>query len=80
MARCANCGNEYDKTFQVTTHAGETYDFDSFECAIHTVAPRCENCDTRVVGHGVEVNGNIYCCSHCATRAGYEGTRDRVRT
>ncbi len=78
MARCATCGNEYDKTFQVTTHRGETYDFDSFECAIQTVAPTCEHCGIRVIGHGVEVNGSIYCCSHCANRAGDEGTRDRI--
>ncbi len=78
MARCASCGNEYDKTFQLTTHDGDKYDFDSMECAIQVVAPTCEHCGTRVVGHGVEADGSIYCCAHCAERAGAAGVRDRV--
>jgi len=28
--------------------------FDSFECAIHALAPTCENCGIRIVGHGLE--------------------------
>ena len=33
MARCERCGNDYDKSFQVTM-AGKAHTFDSFECAI----------------------------------------------
>ena len=33
MARCDQCGNDYDKSFEVTM-AGHTMTFDSFECAI----------------------------------------------
>lgn len=78
MARCATCGNEYDKAFEVTTHDGESYSFDSMECAIQAVAPTCRHCGCRVIGHGVEADGSIYCCSHCADQSGDEGTRDRI--
>ena len=43
MARCEVCGNDYDKAFQVVA-AGFTHTFDSFECAAHKLAPRCEHC------------------------------------
>jgi hypothetical protein len=33
------CGNEYDKAFRVT-QGGKTLTFDSFECAIHAMAPQ----------------------------------------
>jgi len=44
--------------------------FDSFECAIHAVAPVCEHCGCRVIGHGVEAEGRIFCCAHCAAESG----------
>ena len=43
MARCETCGNDYDKAFEVTMN-GTTHTFDSFECAIHALAPTCRNC------------------------------------
>ena len=36
MGTCENCGNEYDKAFQVVMK-GETHTFDSFECAIQAL-------------------------------------------
>ena len=56
MARCEVCGNDYDKSFQITA-AGTTHTFDSFECAIHRMAPTCEHCGCKVVGHGMEAGG-----------------------
>ena len=76
MATCANCGNEYDKTFEITRD-GETRSFDSFECAIAVMAPTCEHCNVRIIGHGVEADGRIFCCAHCAQRAGVESVSDR---
>ncbi len=78
MATCDVCGNDYDKAFQVVSSDGTTRTFDSFECAIHAVAPSCSHCGCRVVGHGVEAGGEIFCCAHCAGRAGVEGVKDRV--
>ena len=40
MAACDMCGNEYDKAFTITMN-GRTQTFDSFECAIHMLAPKC---------------------------------------
>ncbi len=68
MATCEVCGNQYDKTIEVD-YQGEHHVFDSFECAIHG-CPRCEHCDCRIVGHGVEVDGAMYCCAHCARHSG----------
>lgn len=53
MATCETSGNDYDKAFQVVMK-GETHTFDSFECAIHALAPTCKHCGTRIVGHGLE--------------------------
>ncbi|MGH8069769.1 MAG: hypothetical protein ACRERE_31905 [Candidatus Entotheonellia bacterium] len=77
MARCETCGNDYDKAFQITA-AGQSHMFDSFECAIQTLAPRCAHCDCRIIGHGVEAHGIIFCCAHCAAQQGASEVRDRV--
>ena len=77
MAKCEVCGNEYDKSFEVKAQ-GKTHVFDSFECAIHALAPVCAHCGCKVIGHGVEGNGKIYCCAHCAKKAGVVGVDDRV--
>jgi hypothetical protein len=77
MATCDTCGNEYDKAFQILS-GGKTYTFDSFECAIQKVAPVCGHCGTRIIGHGLEVTGHIFCCDHCAKRAGVTALRDRA--
>jgi Rieske Fe-S protein len=77
MARCEVCGNEYDKSFEVSLR-GETHVFDSFECAIHALAPTCEHCGCRIIGHGLEANGRMFCCASCAEQAGITGLSDRV--
>lgn len=77
MARCDLCGNDYDKAFEVRL-AGQTHTFDSFECAIHALAPTCTHCGCKIVGHGVEAEGNFYCCAHCAHQVGIGGLRDRA--
>lgn len=65
MAKCEVCGNDYELAFELTA-AGKTHVFDSFECAIHSLAPICTHCNCRIIGHGVEANGKYYCCAHCA--------------
>ena len=78
MARCEVCGNEYDKTFEVVA-AGYRHVFDSMECAIQKMAPVCEHCGCKVIGHGVEVNGHLFCCAHCAwVTTGTDDARDRI--
>ena len=77
MAVCEVCGNDYDKSFEVLL-GGRSHVFDSFECAIHALAPGCEHCHCRIIGHGVEANGRFYCCAHCAEASGVRGAADRV--
>ena len=77
MAVCEVCGNDYDKAFEVTLR-GEAHTFDSFECAIHALAPRCEHCGCSIVGHGVEADGAMFCCAHCASQEDVGGLRDRA--
>jgi hypothetical protein len=77
MAVCEVCGNNYDKAFEVRM-SGATHVFDSFECAIHKLAPACAHCQCRIIGHGVEAGGTMYCCAHCAKKSGVKGVDDRV--
>jgi hypothetical protein len=77
VAVCEVCGNDYAMSFEV--HAqGAVHTFDSFECAIHRMAPVCEHCMCRIIGHGVEAGGHWYCCAHCATKSGVRGIVDHV--
>lgn len=76
MGKCASCGNQYDQTF-VVEMKGKTYEFDCFECAINLLAPKCQHCGTRIIGHGAQDGGAIYCCAHCARMEGDHVLADR---
>lgn len=67
MARCEVCGNHYARSFRVISDAQpeEEHVFDCFECAIHRLAPRCAHCGCTVIGHGIDEEGQTYCCTHC---------------
>jgi hypothetical protein len=77
MPECEVCGNEYDKSIEIIRD-GDSHVFDSFECAIHALAPRCAHCGCTIIGHGVEAAGTIFCCAHCAAAEGVEGVRDHA--
>jgi hypothetical protein len=77
MAVCYVCGNDYDKSFEVIM-GDKRHSFDSFECAIQALAPQCAQCGTRIVGHGLESSGVMFCCRHCAEQHGVQGLRDRT--
>ncbi len=66
------------KAFQVTMSVGKARTSDGFGCAIHALAPVCEHCGCKVMGHGVEADGHFYCCAHCASMAGAKGVADRA--
>jgi hypothetical protein len=78
MAQCERCGNDDDRSFTLTTSDGRRHTFDSFECAISVLAPRCMRCGIAIVGHGVQAYGSIYCCAHCARGENVERARDRI--
>jgi hypothetical protein len=75
-ATCEVCGNQYDKCFEVRL-GGETHVFDSFECAIHALAPKCAHCGCQIIGHGVEADGVFFCCAHCAHAQNIHDVEDR---
>jgi len=54
---CEVCENEYDKAFEIIM-GGERHTFDSFERAIHALAPVCPHCTCRIVGHSVEARAS----------------------
>lgn len=78
MARCDVCGNDYYLSFEIITTAGSRHVFDCFECAIHELAPVCDRCGCRIIGHGMEANDAFYCCAHCARQEGVHEIVDHV--
>jgi hypothetical protein len=78
MATCDVCGNDYDAAMTVEVPGRGSGTFDSFECAIHAIAPRCEHCGCAIVGHGHEAGGSTYCCAHCAREEGHDELVDHA--
>jgi len=77
MAQCEVCGNDYHLSFEVIA-AGKRHVFDSFECAIHKLAPICDHCGCHIIGHGIEAGPSFFCCAHCAQTAGVAGAVDHL--
>ena len=77
MATCEVCGNQYDKAMTIEK-GGESHVFDSFESSIHALAPTCDHCGCRIIGHGHEAGGQMFCCASCARQQGVEGITDRA--
>ncbi|MFN8791902.1 MAG: hypothetical protein ACK5Y2_10660 [Bdellovibrionales bacterium] len=75
--QCEVCGNSYDK-MMIVLIGYQRHQFDSFECAIHALAPHCQRCDVRILRHGHEKEGLYYCCASCARLSGETRLRDRV--
>lgn len=74
---CVTCGNVYDKTFEIQRD-GKSYVFDCFECAIHTLAPVCARCGCRIIGHGTEVDGVMFCGANCTRQSTSAPVVDRL--
>ncbi len=70
MARCEVCGNPEGDTFEIL-QGTKSHVFDSFECAIQALAPTCNYCGVKIIGHGLFEKNLLYCCAHCA-RLGVE--------
>jgi len=77
MGTCEVCGNSYDRAFEVLV-ADARHTFDCFECAINALAPICDHCGCRIIGHGMEARGRFYCCAHCARQSGEPELQDRA--
>jgi hypothetical protein len=77
IGKCETCGNTYDDPFEIRK-GGKSMIFDSFECAIHALAPACSHCGCRVIGHGVQDGATIFCGAYCARLGGVTGVGDRA--
>lgn len=67
---CEVCGNEYDHLMEIRQD-GKVRRFDSFECAIAGMAPRCTHCKCAIIGHGVaNEEGQVFCCANCLRQVG----------
>jgi len=65
--RCEVCGKNQEQCFEVHL-GGERHIFDSFECAIQGLMPKCSLCGDIHIGAGVQI-GNTWVCSYpCATQ------------
>ena len=76
MGICSVCANESARTFDVM-YEGGILTFDSFQCAIHRLAPICNHCECTIIGHIFESEAASYCCLHCARSAQAKGIDDR---
>lgn len=70
MGRCVVCGHETPLSFTVSTGDGHSLVFDSFECAIDRLAPRCASCGIRIIGHVTVSDGSLFCGVHCSQLQG----------
>lgn len=77
MAVCEVCNNDYAMSFEVRA-AGAVHTFDSIECAAQKMAPVCDNCQCRILGHGLEADGRFFCCAHCARVQGVSRLADHA--
>ena len=57
---------------------GETHTFDQLRMRDARAGAGVSHCGVRIAGHGVEQNGRIFCCAHCAEEERADGLRDRV--
>jgi hypothetical protein len=77
LTGCDVCGNEYANAMRIQIGDREGV-FDSFECAIHALAPTCEHCGIKIAGHGVQAGDRMFCCAHCARANGVQGLADAI--
>ena len=63
---CEVCGNDEDRCFEVHL-GGERHFFDSFECAIAGLMPKCQLCGSLLLNPGMPVAERLYCSNGCAS-------------
>ena len=64
MSKCETCGNQDNDLFEVIKD-GVSKKFDTFECAIKSMAAPCENCGCLITGTQKVSNDKAYCCDAC---------------
>ena len=63
-ARCIKCGLTIEKDYILFIN-GTEFTFDSFECAVNFVAPRCANCNSVILKDGIQISEAKYCNHFC---------------
>jgi hypothetical protein len=63
---CEVCGKSEDECFEVHL-GGERHIFDSFECTIRGLLPKCPRCGGLILGSGIQVGDLTYCSYACAS-------------
>ena len=69
-SRCINCGENIEKDYILFINGAE-FVFDSFECAVNFVAPRCAHCNSVILGPGVKQLDDTYCGTSCLESVHY---------
>jgi hypothetical protein len=72
MAICETCSKESGDAFQVSMAGGTAHIFDTCECAMKVLAPKCAQCGARIAGESAHPNAKAYCCAECAASAAAE--------
>lgn len=62
---CEVCGKELGDSFEVHL-GGRRHVFDSFECAMRGLMPRCSICGGIVLNTGLRIEDRLYCGEACA--------------
>lgn len=62
---CEVCGNNDKECFEVYL-GRERHVFDSFECAMNAMLPKCSQCNCQIIGQGVQLGEVIFCSYECA--------------
>ena len=74
MNKCETCGSENEELFEIVSK-GVSYKFDTFECAISSLATACENCGCLITGRKLDQNGQSFCCQGCVEQSSADLTK-----
>lgn len=70
IKECENCGQKHDNPLLIIKN-GKEHTFDSFECAISFIAPRCFHCNQIILGKETQHEGESYCSVACSREVHY---------
>lgn len=74
---CEVCGNSRKQCFEVRL-GDERHVFDSFECAMRALSPKCTHCGCQLIGQGVQVEQVLYCSYSCANADHIQDDEDSI--
>lgn len=68
MSKCEQCGEQNENLFEVVKD-GQSRKFDSFDCAIQSMAEKCSNCGCLITGKSHRHGDAGFCCQVCVTQS-----------